>query len=566
MYVRELIQNAMDALIAREALGQPTPRTITLSPCGVTSPGSPADLFTITDHGIGVSHEQVEQVLATVGGSMKREDLERARRTYIGQFGIGLLSCFLITDEIVVVSRSATGDDPVEWTGRIEGTYRTRLLEPDVPVGTAVHLRPRPEAVGWVRPEQVLPLVQRYAEFLPVEIRVLTSDGVTTVTRPYPWIADFTAHRSQVRQGASPVYGGLGVGRQFDAIEVEEPSLGLRAVVYIGEPSGRSRTSDRNRLYVRDMLVTDRLGSLLPSWAGFAWAVAGSTTLEPTASRESVMEGVALDAARRRLGRAVLHWIRELADTDPGRFATFVDEHEIELRAAATRGSDAEKLELAAVVLPRLTVQTTAGHMRLGDIADRSRAIRYATSVDDFRTIASFSPTDRLVVNAGHVLDQEVLQTLPQVMAGVTVTPVIPASEIAALLAPAPDSSTGALELERRATLALTSQRCTVVVRHFPTADLPAVFLDHGRIDTSSPGYGELNHLVVNWDNRVVRGLARTSDDVVFTRVVQLLLVQTRMAAQVDGPSDRELLSTALHDVLLLAVGLEGRNPHDDVR
>src|SRR5690242_19394118 len=97
VYVRELIQNAMDALTARDALGgSPAPRIISISPYGVASPGSPAEEFTVNDAGIGVSPEQVEQFLATVGASSKSDELQRSRRTYIGQFGIGLLSCFLI--------------------------------------------------------------------------------------------------------------------------------------------------------------------------------------------------------------------------------------------------------------------------------------------------------------------------------------------------------------------------------------------------------------------------------------------------------------------------------------
>lgn len=278
LYVRELIQNAVDATAARES---PTPGTITISPYGVASENSPPDEFTITDAGIGLDAEQVGQFLATVGASSKSGELDKSRRTYIGQFGIGLLSCFLIADEIVVVSRSAAGSEPVEWVGRSDGTYTTRPLSADVAIGTTVRLRPLPNMVGWARVEQVVPLVQKFAEFLPLEISVLTGQEPKVVSRPYPWSQDLGAHRSAVRRGVSPLYGGVGVSRQFDAIEVADVDLGLNAVVYIGAPSGRSKTAARNRLYVNDMLVDDADTELLPSWAFFAWAVANSTTLKP---------------------------------------------------------------------------------------------------------------------------------------------------------------------------------------------------------------------------------------------------------------------------------------------
>ncbi|OMB88080.1 ATP-binding protein [Mycolicibacterium conceptionense] len=560
VYVRELIQNAIDAITARDALGgAPAPRIITISPYGVTSPDSPADEFMLTDAGIGVSPEQVEQFLATVGASSKGMELQQNRRTYIGQFGIGLLSCFLIADEITVVSRSATGTEPIQWVGKSDGTYSVRRVTKDIEVGTTVRLRPRPDTIGWARAEQVRPLVQKYAEFLPIEINVLTSRGPKGVSRDYPWVHDFEAHRSTVLQGVSPVYGGLGKGGQFDAIEVVDADLGLRAVVYINAASGRSRTAVGNRVYVNDMLVDDADDALMPAWAFFAWAVVNSTELEPTASRESIMNNAALTATRRTLGQAALKWLRALADTDPERFAEFVAYNALELRSAATQGIDAENVELAEVVLPMLTVQTTDGRMRLIDVVGRNPNVLYAATVNEFRTIASFNPGGRIVVNAGHALDQEVLLMLPQVMPGVTVTRAYPASEVAALTVPsADDVGIDVLALEQRGTKALTASRCRVVAREFPSTDLPAVFIGRGQIDLTSPGYGDLAHLVVNWDNRAIQALTRTTDDLVFSRLVQLLYVQARMAGQCDGPEDRVLLSEALDDIILLAAGVDG--------
>lgn len=556
VYVRELIQNAMDAIVARDALGAPAPRSITISPYGVASPTSPANEFMITDAGIGVSEQQVEQFLATVGASSKGAELERRRHTYIGQFGIGLLSCFLIADEITVVSRSATGADPIEWIGRSDGTYTVQTLTDDTAVGTTVRLRPRPDMIGWARAEQVTPLVRKYAEFLPAQINVLTTTGTQQVSRP--WRREFGIHRAEIVQGVPPIFGGLGIGKQFDAIEVHDTALGLDGVVYIGTTYGRSKSAGRNRIYVNDMLVDDADSSLLPPWAFFAWAAINSTTLEPTASRESVMNNQALALTRSKLGRAALGWLRTLADTDPQRFAEFVVENNLELRSAATQGTDSDNLELAEVVLPQLTMQTTEGALRLIDVVQRNPNVLYALSDNEFRTIASFNSGGRIVVNAGHTLDQEVLLMLPQVLSGVTVTRAYPASEVAALAVPPTDAVGDILTFEQRATQALKASGARVVVRQFPSADLPAVFIGHGQIDVASSGYGNLVHLVVNWSNRVIRALTRTNDDLVFDRLIQLLYVQARMAAQCDGPEDRALLSEALDDVVLLAAGVDG--------
>ena len=560
VFVRELIQNAMDAITARDALqGEPAPRLVTISPFGVATANSPAEEFALADGGIGVSAEDVEQFLATVGASSKREDLEASRHQYIGQFGIGLLSCFLITDEITVESRSATGSKPIVWVGKSDGTYVLKETDADLPIGTTVRLRPRPDMVAWVQADKLTGLVRKYAEFLPVEISMFTNSGRRVLTRDFPWSSDFAGHRAHVLTGEAPSYGGIGFGRQFDVIHVDEPSLGLQAAIYIGAPEGKSRSADRNRVYVNNMLVDDDENSLMPPWAFFAWAVVNSTMLEPTASRESVMADSALAMTRQRLGQAALAWLNAIADSDPERFAEFVLQHELELKSAATQGFDREKLLLASVVLPMLSVQTTEGVMRLADVAQRSPNILFAGYADEFRTIASFNPKGRLVVNAGHVLDREILQTLPQVMLEVTVTRVYPASEIAGLATPPLESAPEVIALEKRAQDVLIPFNCDVAIRHFPSNELPAVFIDRGQISTDSPGYGETAHLVLNWGNRVVRALAKTQDPVVFERVIQLLFVQARMAGQHDGADDRALLSASLDDILALAVGLDGR-------
>lgn len=554
VYVRELIQNAMDAIVARETLGEVTPRVITISPYGVASPTSPANEFMIADAGIGVTAEQVEQFLATVGASSKSSELHQSRSTYIGQFGIGLLSCFLVADEISVISRSVTGTDAIEWIGHSDGTYTVETLADNAAVGTTVRLRPRPDMIGWARAEQVTPLARKYAEFLPVQISVLTNTGALSISRP--WRCDFGIRRSEVVQGVPPIYAGLGVGRQFDAIEVADAALGLDGVVYIGTISGRAKSAGRNRIYVNGMLIDDADNTLLPSWAFFAWAAINSTMLEPTASRESVMNNTALAMTREKLGRAALGWLRTLADADPQRFAEFVADNNLELRSAATQCTDSDGLGLAEIVLPQLTMQTTEGPLRLIDVVQRNPNVLYALSDKEFRTIASFNPGGRIVINAGHTMDQEVLLMLPQVMPGVTVTRAYPASEVAALADAPPTAAVP--ELELRGAAALAASGCRVAVRLFPSPALPAVFVGRGQIDMTSPGYAHLTHLVLNWGNRAVQALTRTTDDLVFDRLMQLLYVQARMAAQCDGPEDRILLSEALDDIIVLAAGMDG--------
>ena len=103
VYVRELLQNALDAITARLLTEPDAPARVHIEPPEVTGDGS----LRIHDTGIGLTEEQVHDLLATIGRSSKRDELGFARHEFLGQFGIGLLSCFLVADEIEVRTRAA---------------------------------------------------------------------------------------------------------------------------------------------------------------------------------------------------------------------------------------------------------------------------------------------------------------------------------------------------------------------------------------------------------------------------------------------------------------------------
>ncbi|WP_031086952.1 ATP-binding protein, partial [Streptomyces sp. NRRL WC-3549] len=119
VYLRELLQNAVDALTARHALEKDAPADA--FGIRVYADGS---AVRVEDDGVGLTEADVHAFLATIGRSSKRATeassaepvrgwgkIEEQRSDFIGQFGIGLLSCFLVADEIHVLSRSARTPD-----------------------------------------------------------------------------------------------------------------------------------------------------------------------------------------------------------------------------------------------------------------------------------------------------------------------------------------------------------------------------------------------------------------------------------------------------------------------
>ncbi len=104
VFLRELLQNSADALVARGLVtpGHTGRIAIEWVP---RADGPPALQF--RDDGVGLSEDEIHRFLATIGESSKRGDVFAASKDFIGRFGIGLLSCFMVSDEVQVITRSA---------------------------------------------------------------------------------------------------------------------------------------------------------------------------------------------------------------------------------------------------------------------------------------------------------------------------------------------------------------------------------------------------------------------------------------------------------------------------
>ena len=169
VYLRELLQNAVDAITARAEEEPDAPRRVRVVPADV----SPDGCLHVEDTGIGLDEDGIRGVLATIGASTKRDALGLARESFLGQFGIGLLSCFLVTDEIRVTTRRAGSDDTWLWVGRDDGTYAvTPAPQPRPEPGTDVAIRPRGSAADLLSADVVERLATSFAAHLRLDLVV----------------------------------------------------------------------------------------------------------------------------------------------------------------------------------------------------------------------------------------------------------------------------------------------------------------------------------------------------------------------------------------------------------
>jgi len=99
--------------------------------------------ITITDNGIGMSHDELENNLGTIAksGSLAfKEELEKKKDIdIIGQFGVGFYSAFMVSSKIEVVSKSVDSDDAYIWTSTGADGYSIQKTDYDK-IGTKIVL------------------------------------------------------------------------------------------------------------------------------------------------------------------------------------------------------------------------------------------------------------------------------------------------------------------------------------------------------------------------------------------------------------------------------------------
>jgi molecular chaperone HtpG len=369
--IRELVQNAHDSCSRREIEDRTPPKPV------ITVTSAPGTLV-ITDNGAGLTLAEIHAYLATVGAGYTRTLRDSGKGDgLIGYFGLGFLSAFAVSEKIEVWTSSLQEPHLAHrFTSRSGETYTVEPAEPR-PVGTELKLTLRAQAPELGDPEIVRARLQQYCCLLRHPV---TMNGGTpvNVNRP-PWRPDTPL--SSLRERALSLEFVRRFERTFEPITTillhGEP--GKPAGVLWIQDGGSYATSDNRNVsvFVRGMLISEDERSLLPRWAGFVGAVVETDLLNPTASRESLIEDAAYDAHSAALHQALLEGLSHIAGKEPATWRRILSRHNEALLGAALVDD-----RLFGLVADDVTVPTTEGDFTLPALIERCGGKVYVTQSD----------------------------------------------------------------------------------------------------------------------------------------------------------------------------------------
>jgi len=537
VFLRELLQNAVDAITQRKIL-QPG-----WDGGEVVIDVREHSSLSFTDNGAGLTEEGIHQFLAVIGQSSKTDfingRLQQDTEDYIGRFGIGLLSCFMVSDSITVHTRHISEKRGHIWVGLPDGTYTLKPAPEgeDFPAGTTVILQAKPGTEMYYTYRQVEKLVQYYGLALPVPVRF---QGRRDRINQIP--ADFI----QTSEDQLLAFGEWVFGEDFpDVIPIHTEHLDGVAFVLPYETS--SAVKGGHRIYLKQMLLTERGDRLLPPWAFFLRCFLNTKGLRPTASREDFYEDDALRQAQREFTLEVSKHLQMLSRQNPDRLSHIVRVHFQAFKTIAVWNNDMFRL-----IFPYLPFESNKGEITGGKLL-KTNGFFYAADLDRFRQLKSiFLSQGKILVCAGYTNDEDLLRKMNSIYH----FPAFPLENQDlrdALRDPTLDQRESAAFLARAARQALAKFRCGVEIKQFLPVDLPALYItsDEGGFlreiqsaqQVSNEFYSgimssmldsadsrNIAELYLNMNCRLIRSLCSKRNEDKLESVIRILYVQALLS------------------------------------
>ncbi len=181
IFLRELISNASDA--ADKLRFQALQEENLLEGDGdlaiQVSFDKDARTITVTDNGIGMNRQEVQENLGTIARSGTRQFLSQLSgdqaddARLIGQFGVGFYSSFIVADRVIVHTRRAgdPAEQGVRWESSGDGEYTIEDL-PRQQRGTEVVLYLREDADEFLDDYRLRGIIRTYSDHIDLPIRM----------------------------------------------------------------------------------------------------------------------------------------------------------------------------------------------------------------------------------------------------------------------------------------------------------------------------------------------------------------------------------------------------------
>ncbi|MGJ1387388.1 HSP90 family protein [Sphingobacterium spiritivorum] len=555
-FVRELLQNAVDAITAFQNLDESHQGKITVR--------LEDKKMIFEDNGIGLTEAEIHKFIAVIGESSKRDSIDA--QDFIGKFGIGLLSCFVVSNEIVLETRSAMSEQAIRWTGHANGTYEIEHIAEPRAIGTLVLLTPKKEWMHLFAFSSLEQNLSYYGDLLPIPITCIEDDQELLINPAAgKWMEHDISKEDLLEIGKKTFHTNF-----IDAFRIEAPSGGVKAIAYILPHKAQFSNRQQHKLYLKRMFLSDDDCRLLPRWAFFIRCIINSNQLQATASRESLMANESLKATQKEIAEAIKDYLRNIRTIDNKVYNGLINTHYLHIKAIAAEDND-----MLRVFLDDLPFETNKGFRNFKNIKNYQDCIYYTPNIDDFKQMRRIAESQGiLVINAAYTFEEELLKKAQYIDTSIQVKEITPQDIMARFRDLSPEQEIAYVTFIDKANDVLKPQNCEVLIKAYAPEDIPALYITGtDAIKSSSVKKSAANPLndilgsfaakkienkpllCLNGNNKLIANLLSLKDDYMIRSIVHILYVQSLLLGKYPvSDTEMTLFNEAINDMLVMGI------------
>ena len=354
IFLREIISNASDAMdkLAYTALTDDKVG-INRDDLKITiTRDKEANLLTVSDCGIGMSKEEMEENLGTIckSGSLgfkqameKNDDID-----IIGQFGVGFYAAFMVASSVTVISRKYGEDTAWKWTSKgAEGYTIEESARANPGTDVIMTLKADTEDDNFSRfleEWEVRNLIKKYSDYIryPIQMEVSQSFNAGTEEEPkYETIQVMQTLNSMVplwqkakKDVTEEEYNGFYQDKFYDYTKPlatihtsAEGTVSYKALMYIPAKAPYDfYTKDYKRglqLYSSGVMIMENCEDLVPEHFRFVRGVVDSQDLSLNISREMLQHNRQLTIIAKNIEKKIKAELTKLLTDDREKYQEF---------------------------------------------------------------------------------------------------------------------------------------------------------------------------------------------------------------------------------------------------
>ena len=359
IFLRELISNASDALDKLRFKGLTDDSVgLGMSDFAITlTPNKESRTLKISDNGIGMTKEELENNLGTIAksGSLDFKKENTAEDIdIIGQFGVGFYSAFMVASRVTVVSRAFGSEEAWKWESSGAEGYTIEAAEKDT-AGTDItlYIKENTETENYDRFTDeygIQTLVKKYSDYIRYPIKMMM-----THTHPIPkpedagddWKQEYEEHRElETLNSMIPIwkrkkgdtsdeeYNEFYKNNFYDYTDPMkvitaggEGAVNYNAVLFIPSHAPYDFYTKEYKkglaLYSSGVMIMEKCEELLPDYYNFVRGVVDSSDLSLNISRELLQQNHELKLIRKNIEKKIKNELASMRDNDREKYEEF---------------------------------------------------------------------------------------------------------------------------------------------------------------------------------------------------------------------------------------------------